>query len=356
MQTDQWRSDGDDNPALEPGDLAIGGRYRVDRQLGTWGIRALYQVTEIWTEQPALLCMLVPAGGGDVAGHVARLAALDHPNLPAVREYVLHGDQLAVVLQAADGMTLDALLGAAVGRPTLEQTVINWGLQICDGLAYLHQQQPAIVVADLAPGAVLHTSSGQLKLLGLGPMLGLYTPAGLIGALEQGYAAPEVYSGRVDVRSDIYAAGALLHFAITGIHPRLYAPGSLPPIRTQRPELSGEVAAVIARAVALAPEQRWQSAAQMGSALRTLVVLSGKQGEIGTRVLDLAPETSAAGAVTLGLPGSRVDARVLAGAAASGADPSPMLAADLPPAQTGRSGLMGMLSGFFHRTPRTTKR
>jgi serine/threonine-protein kinase len=107
-----------------------------------------------------------------------------------------------------------------------------------------------------------------LQLLGLGPLLGLFSPAGLVGALEPGYAAPEVYAGELSPLSDVYALGALLYRALTGSPPGDGVPGSLAPVRGLRPDLNSELAQVIVTAMAHAPEARWQSATALEAALR----------------------------------------------------------------------------------------
>jgi hypothetical protein len=188
--------------------------------------------------------------------------------LPGVGEYYAASDVMLIALSLSEGTMLADVLERQPGQQTSEGQAIAWALQVCDGLAYLHGQTPPMLAADLAPSALLVTASGQLKLVGLGAIIGLYSPASIIGALEPGYAAPEVYAGHMDPRSDIYALGALLHRILSGTDPAHYAPGALPLLRSLRPSLLVEVEAAVARALELDPAARWPDATSFAEALR----------------------------------------------------------------------------------------
>jgi hypothetical protein len=366
MREDDWRSGDAGEPAWQAGDLLPGGRYRVERQMGSWGIRSLYAVADTMTDQPALLCVLSSAGAGEVAERVARLAALEHPFLPVIREYILRDDLLILILQVAGGTPMDTSLSASPGARVDERTAVGWGIQIANGLAFLHRQHPPLIVGDLAPSALLLTPYGRLKLLGLGPLLGLFTQAGLVGALEQGYAAPEIYSGRLDPLSDIYALGALLFQSVTGSHPEANVPGSLPAIRSLRPELSAELSDVIARAVAIEPEARWQSAAEFAEALRQVeVLLERRDAAANAPVAEALSHLAAllAGVDdTMPQPNLAPPADVLPGHAtepshAESVQPS-VAAPSMPPPQPAapqaapRGGLFGALGSLFRANTR----
>jgi serine/threonine-protein kinase len=250
---------------LAPGATPADGRYRVEGQVGAWGMRALYRVREAATGRVALLAELAaPAlAAGRTAVHPP--SDLRHPILPAMLDSWQQGGLLYLVIDVANGATLDqALAQQPAGIVDAEQAVV-WGIALCEGLAFLHGR--GLVVADLAPPAVLVAPDGALTLLGLGNLLGLYTAASLVAALEQGYAAPEVYLGRATPAGDIYALGALLHRALSGADLMIYAPGSLPSLALLRPDLPPPLAAAVARAVALDPEDRWPSASTFAAAL-----------------------------------------------------------------------------------------
>ncbi|HEV2239036.1 MAG TPA: protein kinase, partial [Ktedonobacterales bacterium] len=246
---------------LVAGALIIEGRFQISQLLGVAGLRALYLALETTTRRPRfVLEFALPTEVGRSGGEDS-LTRLRHPLLPGIGEYYADASMMLLALNLAEGTVLADVLERQPGQQTSEQQAIAWGLQLCAGLGYLHAQTPPVVVADLAPSALLVTASGQLKLIGLGAVIGLYTPASIIGALEPGYAAPEVYAGHMDQRGDIYALGALLFRILTGADPANYAPGALPSPRSLRPSLSATVDAAVVRAVALDPAARWPDTA-----------------------------------------------------------------------------------------------
>lgn len=310
MTADQ-RQHGEPVGRLTPGTLVAGGRYRVERLLGVWGIRAFYQVEAISLQPRAVLAEFALTGGVAIAERAQRLMALEHPILPTVREYFQQGDVLYLALNLADGETLDQLLALAPDGQRDEAEVAAWGIELCDGLAYLQRQTPPVAVADLSPSAVFLTTSDRVKLVGLGHLLGLYTTAGLVGALEPGYTAPEVYLGQLDERADVYALGALLYRALSGASPSAYAPGSLPPLVALRPAITPELAVIIERAVAQLPEERWPDAARFGDALRqAAAVIAAPSVLAATRAPSVgSPDAPAASLETSAPPAPTTDAQ-----------------------------------------------
>ena len=280
MGTDDRRERAPSAGALIPGVALDGGRFRVERLLGAWGVRALYSAEDASTHRTTLLAELVMPGPADAGPRLRHLAHLDHRALPAIRASFQERGLLYLVFSLADGIPLDRALARRPDGVVGPAQASAWGVQICEGLSFLAAQHPPLVVGDLAPSAILLTPDDRVKLAGLGNVLGLYSTAGLVGALEPGYAAPEVYLGHLDARSDIYALGALLYRALSGVHPARYAPGALPPLRSARPEIAPELEAVIARAVAPRPEQRWPDAASFGAALAEVETALASQSAI----------------------------------------------------------------------------
>jgi protein kinase-like protein len=253
---------------LVAGTLVMEGRFQIGQLLSVSGLRALYLALDTASRRARFVLEFVLPTQAKRPGSEESLIRFHHPLLPGITEYYAESDVMLLALDIAEGTVLADVLGRQPGQQTGERQAIDWGLQLCDGLSYLHGQTPPVMVADLAPSALLVTASGQLKLVGLGAIIGLYSPAGIIGALEPGYAAPEVYTGHVDQHGDIYALGALLHRILSGTDPATYAPGALPPLRSVRPSLSPRVEAAVARALELNPSDRWPDAASFGDALR----------------------------------------------------------------------------------------
>lgn len=337
---------------LTPGAMIAGGRYRVERLLGVWGVRAFY-LAEAAPQRPrAILAEFAHTGGMAVAERAQRLMALDHPILPAVREYFQQGNMLYLALNLPDGILLEQMLPRAPGGQSDETQAIAWGIQLCDGLTYLQSQMPPIAVADLAPSAIFVTARDRIKLVGLGHMLGLYTTAGLVGALEQGYTAPEVYLGQLDVRADIYALGALLYRALSGSSPTAYTPGSLPPLWALRPAIAPELAAAVERAIAQQPGERWPDAATFGAELRQAAAVIASRGVAVAAAAHAEPPLIApvaASAVPASL--ANVSATIPASAQPSDATTPQNPRAPAPAPQSQRAGFFARLFGRQRTSP-----
>ncbi|MBC7223501.1 MAG: protein kinase, partial [Anaerolineae bacterium] len=197
---------------------------------------------------------------------VARWAALDHPALPRVLEAFSRQRRHYLVMEYVSGRSLEEVLDDAT-LVLREETAINWVVQLCDLLAYLHSQDPPLVFADLKPSHLLVEPSGRLRAVGWNldhlflPWEGrdprnLGTP---------GYAAPEQREGIATPASDVYAAGRILYALLTRQH--LKAGQRLRPLRRVNPAISPQVEEAVARACRADPRSRTPSAAAFRRAL-----------------------------------------------------------------------------------------
>jgi hypothetical protein len=140
--------------------------------------------------------------------------------------------------------------------------VIDVALQVLDTLEYLHDLEPPVIYRDLKPSNVMIVANGQAKLIDFG-IARHFQPlqnATMIGT--QGYAPPEQYRGKVELRSDLYALGATMHHALSGRDPANEPPFSFPPLATLCPSLRPGLAALIDHALAYDVERRVPSAAE----------------------------------------------------------------------------------------------
>ncbi len=129
--------------------------------------------------------------------------------------------------------------------------MIDIARQLCEVLAYLHGFTPPIIYRDMKPSNVMLTPKGRVVLVdfGIARLFKAARKGTMIGTL--GFAPPEQYQGLVDPRSDIYSLGATLHYVLTGRDPEKFPPFSFPPVRELRPDVSGNLAGAIDRALAL---------------------------------------------------------------------------------------------------------
>ena len=149
------------------------------------------------------------------------LARMSHPAIPTLYDYFLEGGYWYLVMEYLPGPTLANYIGQYAPLPPLE--ALNYTMQLCDVLDYLHQQAPPIVFRDLKPSNVILSPEGRLMLVDFG--IARYFKEGQINDTTDfgspGYASPEQFegSGQTDGRSDLYSLGVMLHEMISGQRP-----------------------------------------------------------------------------------------------------------------------------------------
>lgn len=196
------------------------------------------------------------------------LAALNHPNLPRVTDHFSERGKQYLVMDFIEGQTLEKVLNQTSGFLD-EKQVVDWGVQLCEVLEYLHHQQPPVIFRDLKPTNIMLDRDGKVKLIDFG-IARLFKPGKATDTASfgtAGYAPPEQYGkGQTDARSDIYALGAMLHHLLTRRDPA-QTPFHFLPVRSLNSSVSAAVDQAILRAVEQDPNQRWQTARQMQRAL-----------------------------------------------------------------------------------------
>ncbi|MFP4499218.1 MAG: serine/threonine protein kinase, partial [Vulcanimicrobiota bacterium] len=185
------------------------------------------------------------------------LSKLRHPNIPRVFDYFIEKDRYYLAMDYIEGQTLFRVMHKRKDKRLEEEELVEWTLQLCDVLAYLHNQDPPIIYRDIKPANIMINSEKRIMLIDFG-IARIFNPKSkgtMIGT--QGYSPPEQYRGQVDPRSDIYALGATLHHLITGKDPQLDAPFSFPPVRELREELSDRLSYAIDKCLKFNMEDRF---------------------------------------------------------------------------------------------------
>ncbi len=210
------------------------------------------------------------------------LAALNHPSLARVRDIFVEDGHHYLVMEYVPGYTLEDEM-MALQHPIEWRRAVEWGLTLCDVLAYLHQQQPPIVYRDLKPPNIMLTPDGQIKLIDFGIARWFYSARSRdttqLGT--DGYAPPEQYAGRSEPRSDLYALGATLYHLMTGRVPES-APQRmngqpLTALRAHVAAIPESVERVIQQAMSLGSADRFVSSEKMGEALE-VIIWAGRSG------------------------------------------------------------------------------
>jgi serine/threonine protein kinase len=199
------------------------------------------------------------------------LSKLQHPNLPLIYDTFNEGDRFYFVMAFIEGKTLLDLLKASGGRPLPVGQVVDYAMQLCDVLSYLHMRTPPVIFRDLKPTNVMISGDGRLFLIDFGIARffkeGKQQDTVLLGS--PGYAPPEQHgSGQTSPRSDIYALGATMHCCLTGRDP-FNAPDRFvfPPIRQYNPLVPADLDQLVQRMLALNERQRPASAQEVRQAL-----------------------------------------------------------------------------------------
>jgi serine/threonine-protein kinase len=254
----------------------LNGRYEIVAVAGRGAMGAVYQAHDFQADRLVAIKEMSDAALGpgrrDAAVEQFRreallLQALNHPNLVKVTDVFTEGRRHYLVMDYVDGRPLSALAGA--GRQLPEAQVRAWAWQLCDALAYLHGRQPPVIFRDLKPDNImLSEGAGQIKLIDFG-IARLFDPAkdrDTIAIGTRGFMAPEAFHEQTDARSDLYSLGVTLHNLLTGYDPAAN-PWKLPPVRNLAPDVSEELAQIVAHATQLDPDQRFQTAQEFKRAL-----------------------------------------------------------------------------------------
>jgi eukaryotic-like serine/threonine-protein kinase len=257
------------------GDLV--GDYEVIGTLGAGGIGQVYQVRHAISQRIEAMKVLlsVQTGGEEVSERFLReirvLASLDHPNIAALHNAFRHSDQMIMIMEFVEGVTLRAKLSS--GSILMSQS-LDYMRQVLSGLSFAHAK--GIVHRDIKPSNIMVTARERIKLLDFGlAFQGLgsdITRTGLIlGSLH--YMSPEQVMGeRVDHRSDIYSVGVTLYQLLTGRAPIdgssefAIASGHLketpPDPATINPNIPQKLCTIVMKSMAKSPDDRFQTAEQ----------------------------------------------------------------------------------------------
>lgn len=267
--------------ALVPNQV-IRGRYQILAQLGQGGFGVVYRALDLHLNRLCAVKENLDASPGaqqQFRTEAQLLARLRHENLPQVIDYFIEPNGLQyLVMEFIAGDDLQTLL-TRVG-PLSESRVLEWAFQILAALEYLHTQVPPIIHRDIKPANIRIAPDGHACLVDFG-----IAKAAIFGAptittargVTPGYSPPEQYSGGTDARSDIYALGATLYFAVTGVAPadamaRVGNQIHVPEPGTFVSTLSRSLNSCIMRALDLRADLRFSSAREMKDALRGRLV------------------------------------------------------------------------------------
>lgn len=196
------------------------------------------------------------------------LKRLSHPNLPSIVDIIDEDGRFLIVMDYIEGKPLSAILKEYGPQP--QSYVLEWAIQLCDVLEYLHTRKPPIIYRDMKPSNVMLKPDGTVVLIDFGTAREYkernVADTTCLGTL--GYAAPEQFGGhgQTDARTDVYCLGATLYHLLTGKSPA-EPPYQIKPIREWNPQLSKGLEAIILQCTEQDPRKRFQSCAELKYAL-----------------------------------------------------------------------------------------
>ncbi len=215
-------------------------RYRILDKIGEGGFGLVYKASDkkngrivaIKQINLAALSMQEVIDATDSYNReITLLPRLRHKSLPQLYEHFTDPDHWYIVMEHINGQTLEEMLTKVRGGRLPVKKVLDIGIALCGVLAYLHNQQPAIIYRDVKPANIMITNKGDIYLIDFGIARRYRAEqqrdTGLLGS--PGYAAPEQYGkAQTTPRTDIYGLGATLQTLLTGKEPLEIATAGIP--------------------------------------------------------------------------------------------------------------------------------
>ena len=284
------------------------GTCTLESVIGRGGMGAVYLAQQSRPVRTVAAKVLIPAIVQDADQQrmfLARfqreadtIAKLEHKNILQIYEYdeaIVKGQHLAyLVMPFIRGGTLrDHIADMRRNGSYFDFVQIESYLdQMADALDYAHGM--GVVHRDIKPANLLFHTDGRLLLSDFGivrlqAMPGLTTAGSFLGTAE--YASPEqISTGDVDFRADIYSLGVILYELLTGTVPftasnpfavmHMKLNEAVPSVRSRRPELSAAIDAVVMKALAKNPADRYQSAAALARDFRSALNVNVNPGAL----------------------------------------------------------------------------
>lgn len=254
----------------------IDGKYKVLSEIGHGGMSVVYLAINEKANKPWAIKEVRKNGVKDfeivrqsLLVETDLLKKLSHPNLPSIVDIIDYDDNFLIVMDYIEGNTLEHILKEQGAQK--QEYVVDWAIQLCDVLDYLHNCKPPIIYRDMKPSNIMLKSDGQVVLIDFGTARE-FKKANVADTTclgTQGFAAPEQFGGmgQTDARTDIYCLGATMYYLVTGHNPS-EPPYEMYPIRKWNQNLSSGLESIILKCTQKNPDDRYQSAGELMYALK----------------------------------------------------------------------------------------
>lgn len=196
------------------------------------------------------------------------LKALNHPGIPQFYDFFVEEGKKYLVMEMIHGTDLEHYIHQR--GPVIPQQAIEWMMQTCEVLNYIHSLVPPLIHRDIKPANLLLRRRDQrIVVLDFGAVKEIGTPPGTrIGA--EGYSAPEQDRGQPLTQSDLYAIGTTLIFLLTAESPLKFLGkrGNSHGFNLDHvPTITPQLRKVIERATEYRPKDRYPTALDLSQAL-----------------------------------------------------------------------------------------
>lgn len=229
--------------------------YRIDSEIGHGGGGLIFKAYHIRMRKYVAVKLIRDRVKSmvDVRAEVDILKDLKHPYLPIVMDYIDDGEgNIYTVMEYIDGENFSQILSDGTG--ITEKRVVQYMIELCDAVMYLHSQTPVIIHSDIKPANIMRTKKGHICLIDFNiSTIGNTSENGMAVSYggSHGFAAPEQFKkiistpekiedfheqtrfidadetelykseadaspkAYVDVRTDVYGLGATMYYMLT---------------------------------------------------------------------------------------------------------------------------------------------
>jgi pentatricopeptide repeat protein len=277
--------------------------YRLIRLLGGGGMGLVFEGEDLKLGRRVAI-KLLPTELASEPGAFERFerearaaSSLDHPNICSIYQLGEHDGQPFIVMQLLEGMTLREWIEAGVGTPNRLRELIDYAVQIADGLDAAHQK--GIIHRDIKPANIFITRRGQAKILDFGVAKFVESVEATPTTQGDGVSAPtdgnptrtaaslgtpsylspeQIRREKLDTRTDLFSFGLVLYEMATS---QRAFPGSTTTVireavlqapavslRDLKSDVPPELEEVISKALAKDRNRRWQTAREIADELR----------------------------------------------------------------------------------------